>query len=79
MEQRNVSKTDKNKYNLIVFVILPICFITGLLLSALVASLLNLQIDLTGIVFVVLCAMLLYVMCVVIVSRTLKKQVKKYD
>ena len=64
----------RNRYNLIVFIVLPLCFIIGFFLSTKVALLLNFQVDLKGKAFVLLSFVPLYIMCVRVVHRKLREK-----
>ena len=71
---QNIPQEHKRKYNVIIFIVLPICFIVGLLLSAKIALLLNYKVDLKGAFIVFISLVPLYVMSVIVVNRKLRKK-----
>ena len=71
---QNIPQEHKRRYNVIIFIVLPICFIVGLLVSAKIALLLNYTVDLKGAFIVFISLVPLYVMSVIVVNRKLRKK-----
>ena len=71
---QNIPQEHKRRYNVIIFIVLPICFIVGLLASAKIALLLNYRVDSIGAFIVFISLVPLYVMSVIVVNRKLRKK-----
>jgi hypothetical protein len=71
---QNIPHEHKRRYNVIIFIVLPICFIVGFLVSAKIALLLNYKVDFKGAFIVFISLVPLYVMSVIVVNRKLRKK-----
>ena len=71
---QNIPQEHKRRYNVIIFIVLPICFIVGLLVSAKIALLLNYRVDLKGAFIAFISLVPLYVMSVIVVNRKLRNK-----
>ena len=71
---QNIPQEHKRRYNVIIFIVLPICFIVGLLVSAKIALLLNYRVDSKAAFIVFISLVPLYVMSVIVVNRKLRKK-----
>ena len=71
---QSIPQEHKRRYNVIIFIVLPICFIVGLLVSAKIALLLNYRVDSKGAFIVFISLVPLYVMSVIVVNRKLRKK-----
>jgi hypothetical protein len=71
---QNIPQENKRRYSVIVFIVLPICFIVGFLISAKIALLLNYKVDSKGAFIVFLSLVPLYIMSVIVVNRKLKNK-----
>ena len=71
---QKIPQEHKRRYNVIIFIVLPVCFIVGLLVSAKIALLLNYTVDSHGAFIVFISLVPLYVMSVVVVNRKLRKK-----
>ena len=66
-----LSEQYKNRFKIISFIVLPLCFVIGFFISIKIASLLNYKIDLKGAIFVSLSFLPLYIISVMVVYRKL--------
>ena len=71
---KNIPQEHKRKYSIIIFIVLPICFIVGFLVSTKIALLLNYKIDSKGALIVSISLIPLYIMSVIVVYRKLRKK-----
>jgi len=73
---QNIPREHKIRYTVIIFIVLPICFIIGLLVSAKIALLLNYKVDSKGAFIVSISLIPLYIMSVIVVHRKLRNKNK---
>ena len=71
---KNIPQEHKRKYSIIIFIVLPICFIVGFLVSTKIALLLNYNVDSKGALIVSISLIPLYIMSVIVVYRKLRKK-----
>ena len=71
---KNIPQEHKRKYSIIIFIVLPICFIVGFLVSTKIALLLNYKVDSKGALIVSISLIPLYIMSVIVVYRKLKEK-----
>ena len=71
---KNIPQEHKRKYSIIIFVVLPICFIVGFLVSTKIALLLNYKVDSKGALIVSISLIPLYIMSVIVVYRKLREK-----
>jgi len=71
---KNIPQEHKRKYSIIIFIVLPICFIVGFLVSTKIALLLNYKIDSKGALIVSISLVPLYIMSVIVVYRKLREK-----
>jgi len=71
---KNIPQEHKRKYSIIIFIVLPICFIVGFLVSTKIALLLNYKIDSKGALIVSISLIPLYIMSVIVVYRKLREK-----
>jgi hypothetical protein len=71
---KNIPQEHKRKYSIIIFIVLPICFIVGFLVSTKIALLLNYKVDSKGALIVSISLIPLYIMSVIVVYRKLRKK-----
>ena len=71
---KNIPQEHKRKYSIIIFIVLPICFIVGFLVSTKIALLLNYKIDSKGALIVSISLVPLYIMSVIGVYRKLREK-----
>ena len=76
---KNIPQEHKRKYSIIIFIVLPICFIVGFLVSTKIALLLNYKVDSKGALIVSISLIPLYIMSVVVVYRKLREKGKDSD
>ena len=71
---KNIPQEHKRKYSIIIFIVLPICFIVGFLVSTKIALLLNYKVDSKGALIVSISLIPLYIMSVIVVYRKLREK-----
>jgi len=71
---KNIPQEHKRKYSIIIFIVLPICFIVGFLVSSKIALLLNYKVDSKGALIVSISLIPLYIMSVIVVYRKLREK-----
>jgi len=71
---KNIPQEHRRKYSIIVFIVLPICFIVGFLVSTKIALLLNYKVDSKGAFIVSISLVPLYIMSVIGVYRKLREK-----
>ena len=71
---KNIPQEHKRKYSIIIFIVLPICFIVGFFVSTKIALLLNYKVDSKGALIVSISLIPLYIMSVIVVYRKLKEK-----
>ena len=71
---KNIPQEHKRKYSIIIFIVLPICFIVGFLVSIKIALLLNYKVDSKGALIVSISLIPLYIMSVIVVYRKLREK-----
>jgi len=71
---QNIPQEHKRRYSAIIFIVLPICFIVGFLVSAKIALLLNYKVDSKGAFIVFISLVPLYIMSVIVVNRKLRNK-----
>ena len=71
---KNIPQQHKRKYSIIIFIVLPICFIVGFLVSTKIALLLNYKVDSKGALIVSISLIPLYIMSVIVVYRKLREK-----
>jgi di/tricarboxylate transporter len=75
-----IPRERRRRYKIIIFIVLPTCFIIGFLLSTKVALLLDYKVDLKGVIIVTFSLIPLYIMSVLVVNRKLReKEIEKKD
>ena len=71
---KNIPQEHKRKYSIIIFIVLPICFVVGFLVSTKIALLLNYKVDSKGALIVSISLIPLYIMSVIVVYRKLREK-----
>jgi hypothetical protein len=71
---KKISEEKKRKYYIIIFLVLPLCFVIGFIISTKFAFLLNYKVNLKGMLIVTLSLLPLYIMSVVVVYRKFVEQ-----
>lgn len=71
---QNRPQEHKKRYPVIIFIILPICFMIGFLVSLKIALLLNYKVDSKGAFIVSISLIPLYIMSVIVVNRKLRNK-----
>lgn len=72
---KDIPAENKKRFNIIVFIVLPIISIASFIIGTKIAKLLfNIQVDLKGILFVSFLFLITYIRCVMAVYRKLKKK-----
>ena len=69
---QNIPQENKRRYSVIVFIVLPLCFVIGLLVSVKIALLLNYKVDSKGAFIVSISLIPLYIMSIIVVNRKLR-------
>ncbi len=73
MVWKKIPQENRKKFNIIVFLVLPILFLIGFFVSTKIAIILNYRADAQGIIIVIISFIPLYLICIVAVYRKLLK------
>ena len=68
---KKVPAKYRKRYRMIIFIVLPLCFVVGFFLSSKIVLLLGYKVDIKGFVIVALSYIPLYIWCVFEVNRKL--------
>jgi hypothetical protein len=71
---QNIPQEHRRRYAVIIFIVLPICFMVGFLVSVKIALLLNYKVDSKGAFIVSISLIPLYIMSIIVVNRRLRNK-----